>query len=265
MIYITGDVHGDFRRFTKKERRKLPYEIGREDIGKEDYVIVCGDFGLLWRKDKTFEYNLNWLSQLPFTILWVQGNHENYNMIAEYPIEMWCGGKVRHILRDKIILLERGQVFEIQGKTIFTFGGASSHDIQGGVLDKSDPAYDIMRREAIIKELPYRVLNESWWVEELPTEEEMQEGRDNLKKVGWKVDYVVSHCCATSIQNKIAAKRGMVYEKDILTEYFQELEEKLQYKQWYFGHYHLNAFIDEKHIVLYHPIVILGGIDEWEE
>lgn len=264
MIFITADCHGDFRRFTKKERRKLPYEIGKEDIGQDDYVIICGDFGLLWRKDKTFEYNLNWLSQLPFTILWVQGNHENYNMIAEYPIEMWCGGKVRHILRDKIILLERGQVFEIQGKTIFTFGGASSHDIQGGVLDKSDPAYDIMRREAIIKGLSYRVLNESWWSQELPTKEEMQEGRDNLEKVGWKVDYVVTHCASTSIQAMIGCKRGNIYEKDILTDYFEELEQKLQYKMWYFGHYHLNAFIDEKHTVLYHPIVILGGMYEHE-
>lgn len=56
------------------------------------------------------EYSLQWLSRLPFNILWVQGNHENYNMIAEFPIEEWNGGKVRHIVRDKIILLERGQI-----------------------------------------------------------------------------------------------------------------------------------------------------------
>lgn len=48
-------------------------------------------------------------------ILWVQGNHENYDMIEEYPIEEWNGGKVRHIARDKIILLGRGQVFNIEG------------------------------------------------------------------------------------------------------------------------------------------------------
>ena len=105
MIYLTGDCHGDFYRFTKRQRLKLPFLLG-----DNDYVIVCGDLGLLWAKDGEFAYNLEWLSRLPFTILWVQGNHENYDLIAEYPMEMWHGGKVRHIARDKIILLERGQV-----------------------------------------------------------------------------------------------------------------------------------------------------------
>ena len=258
MILITGDTHGDFRRFTKHEIMNLPYKVT-----KKDYMIVCGDFGFLWKKDKTFEYNLDWLSRLPFTLLWVQGNHENYNMIEEYSLEEWNGGKTRHIVKDKIILLERGQVFTIEGKKIFTFGGASSHDIQGGVLDKADSNYEMLKRKAIKQYLPYRVLNESWWSQELPTEQEMQEGRDNLEKVDWKVDYVISHCASTSIQALVGCKRGQVYKKDILTDYFDELEQKLKYKQWYFGHYHLNAFIDEKHTVLYEQVVILGGIDEW--
>lgn len=38
-------------------------------------------------------------------------------MIAEYPLEEWHGGKVRHIVRDKVILLERGQIFNIEGKS----------------------------------------------------------------------------------------------------------------------------------------------------
>ena len=121
MIYVTGDCHGNFRRFTKKQLMKLPFEMT-----ERDYVIICGDFGLLWARDKEFEYNLDRLSKLPFTILWVQGNHENYDMIREYQIEEWNGGKVRHIFRDKIILLERGQIFTIEDKTFFTFGGASS-------------------------------------------------------------------------------------------------------------------------------------------
>lgn len=250
MIYVTGDTHQDFRRFTKQKRKHLPFYIGAND-----YVIICGDFGLLWSKDKTLDYNLDWLSRLPFKILWVQGNHENYDMIAEYPVEQWCGGKVRHIVRDKIILLERGQVFNIDGKSIFTFGGASSHDIQGGILDKTDPDYDIKKRKAILRDLPYRVINETWWTAELPTEEELQEGRDNLEKVGWKVDYVISHCCSTEKQNEISIIRHTIFEKDILTEYFSELESRLNYKQWFFGHYHINSYIDTKHTVLYEQII----------
>ena len=131
MIYITGDTHGYFTRFSAKRLRKAGMELTQED-----YIIICGDFGLCWAEDKTFEYHCKNFEEKPYTILWVQGNHENYDMIGKYPLEEWHGGKVRHIIRDKVILLERGQVFEIDGKTFFTFGGASSHDIQGGILDR---------------------------------------------------------------------------------------------------------------------------------
>ena len=100
MIYLTGDCHGDFHRFARRQREKLSAEPG-----EGDQIIVCGDLGLLWARDGELTYNLKWLSKLPFTLLWVQGNHENYDLIAEYPMEQWNGGKVRHILRDKIILL----------------------------------------------------------------------------------------------------------------------------------------------------------------
>lgn len=250
MIYVTGDTHTAFQRFSRKQRQKLPFELT-----DNDYVIVCGDLGLLWCKNKEFEYNLDWLSKLPFTLLWVQGNHENYDMIAEYAIEFWHGGKTRHIVRDKIILLERGQIFSIEEKTFFTFGGGASYDIQGGILDRNDPLYSILKRKAAIKKLPFRILNETWWKQELPTEEEMQEGRKNLEKMDYKVDYVISHCCADSVQDKIACYITRCMQSDVLTRYFEELEQKLQYRHWYFGHYHINAEVDETHTVLYEKII----------
>ena len=258
MIYITGDTHADFKRFTKKHRTRLPFKLTEKDM-----VIVCGDFGLLWSKnDKTFPYNLEWMSRLPFKILWVAGNHENYDMIEEYNLEEWHGGKVRHILRDKIIYLERGQIFKINGKKFFTFGGASSHDVQGGILDIEDSDYTEKHVAAIKSGLPYRVKRMSWWEQELPTEEEMQEGIKNLEKVNYKVDYVISHCLSSRAQDKLekhfgGGSFGKLYEGDVLTEYFDELEDKLQYKHWYCGHYHLNMDVDEKHTVLYEIIVPL--------
>lgn len=272
MIYITGDTHGDFSRFARRYREKLPYQLT-----ENDYVIVCGDFGLLWERNKRFSYNLAWLSALPFRILWVAGNHENYTMIAEYPLEEWNGGKVRQIARDKIILLERGQVFDIEGIRLFAFGGASSHDIQGGILDKASPTYLNDVWKACMNDLPYRVLNESWWAAELPTEEEMQEGRDNLEKAGYQVDYVISHCASNRIQREIERyvnggdpddslyESYEQYEQDVLTDYFEELEDRLQYKRWYFGHYHVDAAVDDKHSVLYHDILPIGCPDEREE
>lgn len=63
------------------------------ELTKEDYIIICGDFGLCWAKDKTFEYHCKNFAEKPYTILWVQGNHENYDMIGEYPLEERHGGK----------------------------------------------------------------------------------------------------------------------------------------------------------------------------
>lgn len=258
MIYLTGDCHRRFERFDKENLIRLPHFIQ-----PEDYIIVTGDFGLLWAKDKIFEYHLKWFSKLPFTILWVQGNHSNFNMIAEYPLELWSGGKARHIVRDKVILLERGQVFKIEGKSFFTFGGASSHDIQGGVLDKDSPTYDKDRKKAIRSGLPYRVRNVSWWEQELPTEEELQEGRDNLEKLGYSVDYVITHCMSGGMQEQLLDRfayghYGSTYKKDVLTDYFDELEGKLRYKCWFCGHYHVNLQLDDRHMVLYEDIVRLA-------
>lgn len=255
MLYITGDVHGDFRRFTKRQRIKSPFKMT-----EDDYLIICGDFGLLWAEDKEFKYNCEWLSSMPFTILWIQGNHENYEMIARYPLEDWNGGKVRHIVRDKIILLERGQVFNIGGRTFFTFGGAKSHDVQGGILDKNSPTYNSDRKWAIRHNLPYRVKGISWWEQELPSEAEMQEGRENLAKVGYCVDYVITHCMSSRMQEKLrqyqnALGEQKVYESDILTDYFDELEDKLEFRHWFNGHYHLNQELDGKHTILYQSIV----------
>ena len=252
MIYITGDTHGEYGRFSNKRMKKHGMELT-----EKDYVIVCGDFGLCWAKDRTFEYNCKNLAEKKYTILWIQGNHENYDMISEYPIEEWHGGKVRHIVRDKIILLERGQVFEIDGKTFFTFGGASSHDIQGGILNKNDINYDDEHRKAIRSGLPFRIKNESWWEQELPKDDEMEEGRNNLTKCNYKVDYVLTHCCSTTIQELLDKGPGQLLKADILTDYLQEIEEKLQYKHWYFGHYHMDQDVDNKHSLLYHAIVPL--------
>lgn len=251
MIYITGDTHGDFKRFSKKclSEKLTPTE--------EDYIIVCGDLGLCWERDKTFEYNCDFFAAKAFTLLWVQGNHENYNMIEKYPLEEWHGGLVRHIVRDKVILLERGQVFELEGKKIFTFGGASSHDIQGGVLNRNDCDYDDQRIKAIRSGLPFRVLDESWWKQELPTEAEMAEGMKNLQEHDFKVDYVISHCCATGVQNILDKGPGHLYEADVLTDYFDTIEEKLNYKRWFFGHYHMDREVDEKHTLLYYDIIPL--------
>ena len=120
MIYATGDTHGSFQRF---QAEIFPEQTG---MTRDDYVIICGDFGGVWDGSKKEKRNLDWLESLPFTTLFVSGNHENFDRLARYPVEEWCGGKIQRI-RPHVIHLTRGQVFELQGHTFFTMGCAVSH------------------------------------------------------------------------------------------------------------------------------------------
>ena len=105
------------------------------------------------------------------------------------PVSEWNGGKV-HFVRPNVIHLMRGQVFTLQGQTYFTFGGASSHDIQDGILDPEtyafgtqDPAFKTKRKCLDSLGAMYRIKGVSWWERELPSEQEMVEGLENLKNV----------------------------------------------------------------------------------
>ena len=248
MIYITGDTHADFSRFSED---RFPIQ---NEMTKGDYIIICGDFGGVW----TFEEEsnrekeaLDWLNSRNFTTLFVDGNHENYTRLYnDYSIEEWHGGKV-HKIRDSVLHLMRGELFDIDGKNIFTFGGARSHDIQDGILnlDEEEKIYEYRKRGAY-----FRVRDYSWWDLELPTEEEMRNGINNLEKLNYKVDYIISHCCPTSIQALLGAGR---FEKDYLTDYFQKIMEKCKFKKWYFGHYHENRQVNSQFILLYEDIVPL--------
>lgn len=73
------------------------------------------------------------------------GNHENFDRLYAYPVEMWHGGKV-HKIRPSVIHLMRGQIFELEEKKIFTFGGASSHDISAGILEPDDPKFKLKKK-----------------------------------------------------------------------------------------------------------------------
>ena len=107
MIYATGDLHGNALRFQPE------YFPEQAEMTKDDYMIVCGDFGFVWNGDKTDDAQLGKLEALPFTVLFVDGNHENFDALNEYPIEQWHGGKV-HKIRPHVIHLMRGQAFELQ-------------------------------------------------------------------------------------------------------------------------------------------------------
>ena len=245
MIFITGDTHGDVRRFSTESF------FEQKEMTKDDYVIILGDFGLVWdwHGESNYEKNwLDWLENKPFTTLFIDGNHENHDRLDAMEVEEWNGGRV-HKVRPSVIHLMRGQVYIIDELTVFTFGGASSHDIRDGILEPDDPRIKEWNRDY---DKLFRINKRSWWERELPSRAEMEEGRQNLEKVDWKVDFVFTHCTSSST----TALLGLgTHEQDILTRYLQEIREKLDYRYWLFGHHHMDKAINSEEICLYEQIV----------
>lgn len=249
MIYITGDCHADW---SKLSTEAFPEQ---KEMTRDDFVIVCGDFGL-WHDNPTERWWLKWLEQKNFTLLFVDGNHENFDRLYgnEFDIVDFCGGKA-HKIRDNVYHLIRGYIFELNGKKFFAFGGASSHDIKDGILNLEDyidekeliKTYNKLTRAGKM----LRINHLSWWKEEMPSDEEMEFGKQTLAQNDNKVDFIISHCCPQSI----ALLLSNHYKPDKLTKYFNEINESVSFTKWFFGHYHNDKQIFDKHILLYHQII----------
>ena len=242
MIYITGDTHGDW--MSRLNTNVFPEQ---KEMTKDDTVIICGDFGI-WHDTKQERYKLDWLENKPFTTLFIDGNHSNFDRLYAMPVSEWHGGKV-HFIRPSVIHLMRGQVFDIEEKVFWTFGGASSHDIEDGILEKDDPR---IKKWKYDDNKMFRINHVTWWKEELPSKEEMDEGLKNLEKYGYKVDFIVTHCGATS---SMALYSHGFYKPDNLTDYLESIRQRVDFKKWFMGHYHDNHAINDKEIILYEQIV----------
>ena len=224
MIYITGDTHGDQSRFA------LLGEHGEPNWIADDYLIICGDFGYIFANDERENAFLDVLAKKPYTICFIDGNHENFPAIFNYPMEMWNGGKI-HRIRHNIIHLMRGQVFKIDDKTFFTMGGAYSID-------------RYVRTEGI-----------SYWKEELPNNDEYHEASASLESCNYSIDYIITHTAPREIIFKMGYYPN-VHSMEF-TGFLEWIMYKTKYKEWFFGHWHLDNQVDEKFRALLLDVVAI--------
>ncbi|MGN0669449.1 MAG: metallophosphoesterase [Oscillospiraceae bacterium] len=217
MIYITGDTHADFSRFKNPSLRKLR---------KNDALIICGDFGFIWDGSPKEKKLLKKIGKLPFNVLFVEGSHENYDLLEQYEITEWCGGKTR-LISGRLRQLLRGQVFEIAEKTVFAFGGGQTDDV-----------YELTE-------------GSNWWQREVPSDEELAAGLENLAKAGNKVDFVVTYEPPAKMREFLTAST----ERNRINTYLNEIFEKIEFSGWFFGKLHLNKFIPTKYHAVYDGIV----------
>lgn len=230
MIYVTGDIHGEID-ISKLNIKNFP------QAKEGDYLIICGDFGLIWdlRPSKNEQYWLEWLSKKAWTTLFVDGNHENFDRLNAYPImEKWNGNV--HKITDHIYHLMRGEIYTIEGKKIFAFGGAFSHD-------------RYYRKEGI-----------SWWQEELPTKKECEHALENLKRVDDTVDVIITHDAPKAIAKRYGFDRadmnqGYASDKVDIMSFLEHISHFVTYKQWYCGHYHMDLDDSNSFHFLYHTIL----------
>lgn len=240
MIYLTGDTHREQDIFKINPDDAFP--IGKT-LTSHDYVIICGDFGCIWDGDKGDKFWLDWLESLPWQTCFIDGNHENFDLLEKYPTQIWHHGQV-HRIRSNIFHLRRGEIYEIDGYRFFCFGGGASHDVA------------------------YRVSSINWWQQELPTMAEMKNARYNLEQVDWKVDYVLTHDVFRG--HKFADKYDVdmsVYDSGYydVQEFLKEIEKKLDYKVWMHGHYHVDeihkTLSDKPCIALFNRVIIIEEIE----
>ena len=225
MIYITGDTHIPID-IHKLSVTNFPEQ---RQLCKDDTLIICGDFGGVWNQSNEEKYWLDWLEDKTFTTIFVDGNHENFDLLKSYPVEREFGGRV-HRIRESIFHVLRGEVITLEGKKFFCMGGATSQDKQ------------------------FRKEGRDWWPDEMPSQEEYVSAVTNLKANNWSVDYVITHCAPTKTQKKIAEH----YKHDNLNSFLQHIvDDDLEYDHWFFGHYHIDEMIDEKHTAVYQNIIPL--------
>lgn len=221
MIYITGDMHGDISCFKNPKLKKL---------GEKDILIVCGDFGFLWNpKDAKEQKNLETLKKKKYTICFVDGAHENFDILNSYTPYRWKGGNA-HKIADNIFHLMRGEIFTLDSKTFFVMGGGESDD-------------RAMREEGI-----------SWWKEEMPDEDEIKNACDNLKAAEYRVNYILSYEAPAIAKDFLRLHTNRDVNMSPLNTYLQELTRDVEYYHWYFGSLHTDMQITKKMTAVFNDI-----------
>lgn len=218
MYYITGDIHGDIR--------PLIYLIDEYSLTSNDTIVLLGDVGLNFYRNEADEKKKEILNNTNVQFLCIHGNHEirPYD-IPTYKEYEWNKGIVyRESKYKNINFAKDGEIYELEGIKAIVIGGAYSVD----------------------KDMRIRI-GKYWWQNEQPSKEIKKHVEENLTKRNWKIDVVFSHTCPKRYIPMEAFINGVNHKNvDRSTEELLEsLENRLNYNNWYCGHWHINKRIDK--------------------
>lgn len=225
MIYVTGDMHGEEERLYSRSMKKL---------SEGDTLIVCGDFGFVWDGSAKEKKILEYLGSRKYNVCFIDGTHENFDLLEKCRMTVWNGGKV-HRVSGNLFHMMRGQIFTIEGYRIFTFGGGESTDRE-------------MRTEHI-----------SWWKEEMPTPAELEEGAKAIDEVDCDVDFIITHEPPSIVKSTMLLRAGETDSVNKLNGYFEQLNRVCKFKHWYFGSMHEDRIITNVHTAVFEDVIPINS------
>ena len=197
---------------------------------KDDTIVILGDVGANYFGDLRDNKLKEAFARLEPTIFCIHGNHEirPWN-IPTYKTKEWNGGTVWYEEKyPNILFAKDGEIFDIEGTKHLVIGGAYS-------VDKF-----------------YRLSHDcGWWEDEQPSEKIKQYVEQQIKEK--EFDVILSHTCPFKYEPIETFLPGIAQSNvDTSTEeWLDKIEESVNYKAWYCGHWHINKRIDRIHFLFH--------------
>lgn len=221
MIYLTGDIHGD--------PTQVELFCSKMQLTENDTIIMLGDVGVNYYGGKRDRLPKRILSSLPVTFLCIHGNHEmRPQNIPEYRPTVWNGGRVLvDEANPNILFAEDGEIYELDSKKALAIGGAYS----------VDKFYRLQR-------------GFGWWADEQPSELTKRKVERVVNECKG-IDIILSHTCPKKyIPTEMFLPMIDQSTVDNSTEeWLDTIEESVDYKAWYCGHWHTDKRIDRMHFL----------------
>ena len=220
MVYFTGDIHGS--------PFKLQVFCRYMELTEKDTIVILGDVGANYyggKRDKQFKEQI---AKLAPTIFCIHGNHEQRPAnIPSYKAKEWNDGPVWYEEEYPNLLFARdGNIYVIDGVRYLVIGGAFS-------VDKN---YRLSR-------------GYGWWADEQPSEE--IKARVGRRVANSGLDVILSHTCPFKYEPREAFLPG-IDQSDVdssTEEWLDTIEESVDYKAWFCGHWHIDKRIDKMHFL----------------
>ena len=155
--------------------------------------------------------------------------------IPSYSLREWKGGIVYYEPEFPNLLFARdGEIYDLDGQKSLVIGGAYS-------VDK------YYRLEHGYK----------WFSDEQPSVDIKRHIERILEWEGWKVDQVLSHTCPKKYIPLEAFISGVDQSTvdNSTEEFLDSIEDRLQYSEWFCGHWHIDKTIDKMHFVMYDYLI----------